>query len=74
MLCRLVDELRPVGRPSEELINFVADRPGHDKRYAVNAMKICSELGWEPREDPQSGLRKTVRWYLDHESWWRPLV
>lgn len=75
MLCRLVDELQPgLDGPSEDRITFVPDRLGHDKRYAINAMKISSELGWEPQEDPESGFRKTVQWYLDHESWWQPLL
>lgn len=74
MLCRLVDELRPSGRCSEELITFVKDRPGHDKRYAINASKIRAELGWEPQEDPESGFRKTVQWYLDREDWWGRLI
>lgn len=74
LLCGLVDEMKPGKRPSEELITFVKDRPGHDKRYAINAMKISSELGWTPGEDPQSGFRKTVRWYLDNERWWKPLL
>lgn len=74
VLCRLVDELRPGNRRSEYLITFVKDRPGHDKRYAINASKICDQLGWEPQEDPESGFRKTVQWYLDREDWWGPLL
>ena len=70
-ICALVDEMRPdaaIG-PREELITFVKDRPGHDRRYAIDATKIASELGWKPVEEFESGLRKTVRWYLDHASW-----
>jgi len=72
----LLDELRPsehthVGR-YEELITFVKDRPGHDVRYAIDASKIERELGWMPRETFESGLRKTVIWYLHNEVWWRP--
>ena len=70
-ICALVDEIRPdaaIG-PREELITFVKDRPGHDRRYAIDATKIASELGWKPVEEFESGLRKTVRWYLDHASW-----
>jgi dTDP-glucose 4,6-dehydratase len=55
------------------LIAFVADRPGHDLRYAIDAGKIRRELGWEPRESFETGLAKTIRWYLDHRSWWEPL-
>jgi dTDP-glucose 4,6-dehydratase len=71
-ICKLTDELRPdVGvRSRESLIRFVADRPGHDLRYAVDASKIRRELGWSPRETFESGLRKTVEWYLHNEAWW----
>lgn len=69
-ICELMDELAPKSRPHAELISFVADRPGHDLRYAVDASKIRRELSWSPREDFLSGLRKTVRWYLDNRSWW----
>jgi dTDP-glucose 4,6-dehydratase len=72
-LCRLVDELRghlPAGKQgSEELIKFVVDRPGHDYRYAINSAKIRAELGWEPLQSVQSGLRLTVQWYLDNLEW-----
>ena len=69
-LCRSLDELRPrkQGRYAE-LISFVKDRPGHDRRYAVDASKIRRELGWQPAESFESGLRKTLRWYLDNQSW-----
>lgn len=70
-ICRILDELRPAARKHEELINFVTDRPGHDLRYAINASETKSELGWEPRESFESGLRKTVAWYLDNERWWK---
>ena len=72
-ICRLVDELRPdatVGS-RESLIRFVADRPGHDLRYAVDPSKIRRELRWSPRETFESGLRNTVEWYLNNEAWWR---
>jgi dTDP-glucose 4,6-dehydratase len=71
-ICTLVDEMAPnqaIGR-RESLITFVADRPGHDLRYAIDAGKIERELGWRPAETFESGLRKTVRWYLDHRGWW----
>lgn len=69
-LCSVLDELRP-GCPHEDLITFVADRPGHDLRYAVDSSKIRTELGWRPRESLASGLEKTVHWYLANESWWK---
>jgi dTDP-glucose 4,6-dehydratase len=70
-ICALMDELVPnsVG-PRERLITFVADRPGHDLRYATDARKIRHELGWAPRETFETGLRKTVEWYLTNRSWW----
>ena len=60
-------------RPHESLIAFVADRPGHDLRYAIDATKLERELGWRALETFESGIEKTVRWYLDNEWWWRPL-
>ena len=71
-ICRLLDELAPESphRPHESLIRFVTDRPGHDARYAIDASKISSELGWRPRHDFDSGLRDTVRWFLDNRDWW----
>jgi dTDP-glucose 4,6-dehydratase len=72
-VCALVDELAPdksIGR-REQLITFVADRPGHDLRYAIDAGKIERELGWRPAETFDSGLRKTVAWYLDNRAWWQ---
>ena len=72
-ICAVLDELVPEGAPREGLIAFVADRPGHDARYAIDAGKLESELGWRAQEDFDSGIAKTVRWYLDNEWWWRPL-
>jgi dTDP-glucose 4,6-dehydratase len=72
-VCALLDELAPsaaIGR-REHLISFVADRPGHDLRYAIDPARICSELGWQPRETFESGLRKTVQWYLANPAWWQ---
>jgi dTDP-glucose 4,6-dehydratase len=70
MICDLVDEMAPGGaRSRRELITFVKDRPGHDRRYAMDARKIERELGWRPKETFESGIRKTVRWYLEHEDW-----
>ena len=70
-LCRLLDELRPSGRAGgyAELITFVADRPGHDHRYAIDAARIQADLGWTPSHTVESGMRATVRWYLDHQDW-----
>jgi dTDP-glucose 4,6-dehydratase len=73
-ICSLLDELSPTQLEGidkyEELITFVADRPGHDLRYAIDATKMEEELGWRPQETFDSGLRKTVQWYLKNESWW----
>ena len=70
-ICTLMDEFSPdsIG-PRERLITFVADRPGHDLRYAIDARKIRQELGWQPQETFESGLRKTVEWYLTNRNWW----
>jgi len=70
-ICNLVDELRPQpgAAPRTGLIKFVEDRPGHDRRYAIDARKITRELGWTPAEQFESGLRKTVQWYLDNSAW-----
>jgi dTDP-glucose 4,6-dehydratase len=72
-ICAVLDELLPAGRPREELIEFVTDRPGHDARYAIDATKLEDELGWRAQEDFDSGIAKTVRWYLDNQWWWQPL-
>lgn len=69
-ICDLVDETSPrLKSPRRDLITFVKDRPGHDRRYAMNAGKIEQELGWKPKETFESGIRKTVRWYLEHHEW-----
>lgn len=70
-LCRLLDELLPDSsqRPHARLKSFVADRPGHDRRYAIDASKLKRELGWEPQETFESGMRRTVQWYLDNRAW-----
>ncbi len=70
-ICRLLDEMAPDRGPvpHEDLITFVKDRPGHDRRYAIDASKIKSQLGWKPANDFESGLRKTLRWYLDNTEW-----
>ena len=74
-ICDILDDLypRPDGRSYRKQITFVEDRPGHDRRYAVDASRISSELGWRPTTDLDSGLRATVRWYLENEDWWRPI-
>jgi len=76
-LCRIVDEeaAAPAGRArdSASLIAFVPDRPGHDRRYAIDATRLRDELGWRPRHDPDTALRETVRWYLENEAWWGAL-
>jgi len=74
-ICAILDIEHPQsgGRGYAELITFVADRPGHDRRYAIDASKIRAELGWCPSQTLENGLRKTVRWYLDNEWWWRPI-
>jgi len=72
-ICDVLDELRPAARPRRDLITFVTDRPGHDHRYAIDASKLETELGWRAQEDFDSGIRRTVAWYLDNEWWWKPL-
>jgi dTDP-glucose 4,6-dehydratase len=68
-ICVILDELRPEGSPHDRLITFVKDRPGHDRRYAIDAGKIAGELGWCPEENFDTGLRKTVMWYLENMEW-----
>lgn len=72
-ICAVLDEIAPSNRPREELIEFVTDRPGHDARYAIDATKLETELGWRALENFDTGIEKTVRWYLDNEWWWQPL-
>ena len=77
IICDLLDELRPLASPTphsplptyRSLITFVQDRPGHDRRYAIDATRMERELGWKPAETFESGIRKTVQWYLDHQDW-----
>ncbi|HUA14239.1 MAG TPA: dTDP-glucose 4,6-dehydratase [Verrucomicrobiae bacterium] len=74
-ICDLVDEFTPrQGAPRRDLITFVKDRPGHDRRYAMDARKIEHELGWKPKETFESGIRKTVRWYLENQEWVREVT
>jgi dTDP-glucose 4,6-dehydratase len=73
-ICDVLDALRPIaGQRRRDLITFVADRPGHDARYAIDATKLETELGWKAQETFDTGLRKTIQWYLDNEAWWAPL-
>lgn len=72
-ICSLMDRLRPSQSSHHDLITFVSDRPGHDHRYAIDASKLESELGWRARETFDTGLEKTIVWYLENEHWWRPL-
>jgi dTDP-glucose 4,6-dehydratase len=76
LLCDLMDELSPdlPVRPSRKLITFVTDRPGHDRRYAIDATKIKTELGWQPTVTLAEGLRQTVSWFIQHPDWWQPLL
>ena len=73
-VCRILDELRPKtqGRYEDQIV-FVADRPGHDRRYAIDADKLRNHLGWQPEESFDTGIRRTVQWYLDNAWWWQPI-
>ena len=73
-ICAILDELRPQGAPHTSLITYVQDRPGHDRRYAIDASKIASELGWKPLETFETGLRKTVAWYLANTAWTNAVI
>jgi len=75
IICTILDEIkpRPNGSSYAELITFVKDRPGHDFRYAIDASKIKNDLGWQPKETFETGIRKTIQWYLDNENWWRQI-
>jgi len=73
MICALLDEMKAGAKPYAEQITFVTDRPGHDMRYAIDPTRIRTELNWRPSVTVEEGLRKTVRWYLDNESWWKAL-
>lgn len=72
-ICDELDRIVPAAEPRRNLITFVADRPGHDHRYAIDATKLENELGWRAQENFESGLRKTIAWYLENEAWWGPL-
>jgi dTDP-glucose 4,6-dehydratase len=72
-ICAWMDRLRPAEKSRRELISFVNDRPGHDRRYAIDATKLERDLGWRAGETFETGIEKTIRWYLDRGDWWRPL-
>ena len=74
-ICNILEEIKPnkTGRSYKELITFVQDRPGHDFRYAMNITKISKELGWKPKYNFNTGLRKTILWYLDNQTWWKKI-
>ena len=73
-ICAHLDEMRPEGAPHDRLITFVTDRPGHDRRYAIDPTRIREELGWRPSVTVEEGLRRTVEWYLQNRDWWQPLL
>ena len=73
-ICAILDRLRPANHPYAAQIRMVDDRPGHDKRYAIDASTLREELGWRPSVSLAEGLERTVQWYLENESWWRPLL
>jgi dTDP-glucose 4,6-dehydratase len=73
-ICAILDQKRPKPRPYADQITFVEDRPGHDQRYAIDPTRIRTELGWRPSVTVEEGLSRTVQWYLDNETWWRPLL
>ncbi len=75
IICSSLDELKPRKNnlPYEELITFVRDRPGHDYRYAIDFSKVRKNIGWEPKETFETGINKTIKWYLNHEKWWRQI-
>jgi dTDP-glucose 4,6-dehydratase len=72
-ICDLMDAMAPKDRSHRDLITFVTDRPGHDHRYAIDATKTETEIGWKAQDDFDSGIEKTVRWYLDNQAWWEPI-
>ena len=75
MICEILDLKKPKSNGSyKDQISFVADRPGHDARYAINPLRISKELGWRPSVSLEEGLNLTIQWYLDNEDWWQPLL
>lgn len=74
LICELMDEHHPEGKPHKELITYVKDRAGHDRRYAIDATKIMAQLAYKPDEIFETGIRKTIQWYLSNEDWWRRVM
>lgn len=76
LLCEIMDEIAPdlPVKPTKKLITFVKDRAGHDRRYAIDSSKLQNELGWQPQQTVESGLRYTLQWYIDNRDWWQPLL
>jgi dTDP-glucose 4,6-dehydratase len=72
-ICACLNELRASELCHERFITYVTDRPGHDQRYAIDASKLETDLGWRAQETFETGIKKTVRWYLEHTDWWEPL-
>ena len=72
-ICACLNELRASELRHERFITYVTDRPGHDQRYAIDASKLETDLGWRAHETFETGIKKTVRWYLEHTDWWEPL-
>ena len=73
-ICQILDEKYPNDTPYEHLISFVKDRPGHDIKYSIDSSKIKKDLGWHPKETFDSGLIKTVNWYLNNNKWWNDIL
>jgi dTDP-glucose 4,6-dehydratase len=72
-ICACLDEQHSSDKPYDRLITYVSDRPGHDRRYAIDASKLETDLGWKSRETFKTGIKKTVHWYIERADWWRPL-
>jgi dTDP-glucose 4,6-dehydratase len=72
-ICACLDELRSSNREHARFISYVTDRPGHDQRYAIDATKLETDLGWRAQQTFETGIKKTVRWYIEHSDWWTPL-
>ena len=73
-ICAHMDKRVPAGAPHDRLITFVTDRPGHDRRYAIDPARVRDELGWRPSVTVEEGLARTVDWFLDNRDWWEPLL
>ena len=77
LICEILEEIQPLKKTFKKyknLIEFVNDRPGHDLRYAIDTRKIYKDLGWKPSESFKTGIRKTIKWYLDNKDWWQPII